>query len=90
MKNTILWSLVLLAPLLWTTTAHALFGVPDFAALAQRVTKARCHRPVGSSDVNTYRRIGHLSCSCACHSSLHAHAGAPLGWAISRPIPRQS
>ena len=38
MKNTILWSLVLLAPLLWTTTAHALFGVPDFAALAQRVT----------------------------------------------------
>ena len=31
-------SLVLLAPLLWTTTAHALFGVPDFAALAQRVT----------------------------------------------------
>ena len=24
-------------------------------------------------DVNTYRRIWHLSCSCACHSSLHAH-----------------
>ena len=38
MKNTILWTLVLFAPLLWTTTAHALFGVPDFAALAQRVT----------------------------------------------------
>ncbi len=38
MKNTILWSLVLFSPLLWTTTAHALFGVPDFAALAQRVT----------------------------------------------------
>ena len=38
MKNTILWTLVLFAPLLWTTTAHALFGIPDFAALAQRVT----------------------------------------------------
>ena len=38
MKNTILWSLVLFSPLLWTTTAHALFGIPDFAALAQRVT----------------------------------------------------
>ncbi len=38
MKRTILWTLVLFAPLLWTTTAHALFGVPDFAALAQRVT----------------------------------------------------
>ena len=38
MKNTILWTLVLFAPLLWTTTAHALFGLPDFAALAQRVT----------------------------------------------------
>ena len=38
MKKTILWTLVLFAPLLWTTTAHALFGVPDFAALAQRVT----------------------------------------------------
>ena len=24
-------------------------------------------------DVNTDGRIGHLSCSCACHSSLHAH-----------------
>ena len=38
MKNTILWSLVLFSPLLWTTTVHALFGIPDFAALAQRVT----------------------------------------------------
>ena len=38
MKNTILWLLVLFSPLLWTTTAHALFGIPDFAALAQRVT----------------------------------------------------
>ena len=24
-------------------------------------------------DVNAYGRIGYLSCSCACHSSLHAH-----------------
>ena len=38
MKKTILWTLVLFAPLMWTTTAHAIFGVPDFAALAQRVT----------------------------------------------------
>ena len=38
MKKTILWSLVLFAPLFWTTTVHALFGIPDFAALAQRVT----------------------------------------------------
>ena len=38
MKKMILWTIVLMTPLLWTTTAHALFGVPDFAALAQRVT----------------------------------------------------
>ena len=38
MKKTILWTLVLFAPLLWTTTAHAIFGIPDVAALAQRVT----------------------------------------------------
>ena len=38
MKKMILWSIVLFTPLLWTTTAHALFGIPDVAALAQRVT----------------------------------------------------
>ena len=38
MKKTALWTLVLFTPLLWNTTAHALFGVPDLAALAQRVT----------------------------------------------------
>ena len=38
MKKMILWTIVLMTPLLWTTTAHAIFGVPDFAALAQRVT----------------------------------------------------
>ena len=37
MKKMILWSIVLFTPLLWTTTAHALFGIPDVAALAQRV-----------------------------------------------------
>ena len=38
MKKMILWMIVLFAPLMWTTTAHAIFGVPDLAALAQRVT----------------------------------------------------
>ena len=38
MKNTILWTLVLFTPLLWTTSVHAIFGIPDVAALAQRVT----------------------------------------------------
>ena len=38
MKKMILWTIVLFTPLLWTTTAHAIFGIPDFAALAQRVT----------------------------------------------------
>ena len=38
MKNTILWTVVLFAPLLWTTSAQAIFGIPDVAALAQRVT----------------------------------------------------
>ena len=38
MKNMILWTIALFTPLLWTTTAHALFGIPDVAALAQRVT----------------------------------------------------
>ena len=38
MKKMILWTIVLLTPLLWTTTAHAIFGIPDVAALAQRVT----------------------------------------------------
>ena len=38
MKKMILWTIVLFAPLLWTTTTHAIFGLPDFAALAQRVT----------------------------------------------------
>ena len=38
MKKMILWTLALFTPLLWTTTAHALFGIPDVAALAQRVT----------------------------------------------------
>ena len=38
MKKMILWTLVLFAPLMWTTTAHAIFGIPDVAALAQRVT----------------------------------------------------
>ena len=37
MKKMILWTIVLFTPLLWTTTAHALFGIPDVAALAQRV-----------------------------------------------------
>ena len=37
MKKMILWTLVLFTPLLWTTTAHAIFGIPDVAALAQRV-----------------------------------------------------
>ena len=38
MKKMILWTIVLFTPLLWTTTAHAIFGIPDVAALAQRVT----------------------------------------------------
>ena len=38
MKKMILWTIALLTPLLWTTTAHAIFGIPDVAALAQRVT----------------------------------------------------
>ena len=38
MKTTILWTLVLFAPLMWTTSVHAIFGIPDLAALAQRVT----------------------------------------------------
>ena len=38
MQKMILWTIVLFTPLLWTTTAHALFGIPDVAALAQRVT----------------------------------------------------
>ena len=38
MKNTILWTVVLFAPLLWTTSVQAIFGIPDVAALAQRVT----------------------------------------------------
>ena len=38
MKKMILWTLVMLTPLLWTTTARAFIGVPDFAAIAQRVT----------------------------------------------------
>ena len=38
MKKMILWTVVLLGPLTWTTTAQAIFGIPDVAALAQRVT----------------------------------------------------
>ena len=38
MKKTILWTLVLFAPLMWTTSVHAIFGIPDVGALAQRVT----------------------------------------------------
>ena len=38
MKKMILWTIVLFTPLLWTTSVHALFGIPDVAALAQRVT----------------------------------------------------
>ena len=38
MKKMILWTIVLFTPLLWTTTAHAIFGIPDVAALVQRVT----------------------------------------------------
>ena len=38
MKKMILWTVVLLGPLTWTTTASAIFGIPDVAALAQRVT----------------------------------------------------
>ena len=38
MKTMILWTIVLFTPLLWTTTTHAIFGLPDVAALAQRVT----------------------------------------------------
>ena len=38
MKKMTLWTIVLFAPLMWTTTAHAIFGIPDFAAIAQRVT----------------------------------------------------
>ena len=38
MKKMILWTLVLFAPLMWTTSVQAIFGIPDVAALAQRVT----------------------------------------------------
>ncbi len=38
MKKTILWTVVLFTPLLWTTSVQAIFGIPDVAALAQRVT----------------------------------------------------
>ena len=38
MKKMILWTIVLFTPLLWTTSVHAIFGIPDVAALAQRVT----------------------------------------------------
>ena len=38
MRKMILWTIVLFTPLVWTTTAHAIFGIPDVAALAQRVT----------------------------------------------------
>ena len=38
MQKMILWAIVLFTPLLWTTTTHAIFGLPDVAALAQRVT----------------------------------------------------
>ena len=38
MRKMILWTVVLLGPLTWTTTASAIFGIPDVAALAQRVT----------------------------------------------------
>ena len=38
MRKMILWTIVLFTPLLWTTTTHAIFGLPDVAALAQRVT----------------------------------------------------
>ena len=38
MKKMILWTVALFTPLLWTTSVHAIFGIPDVAALAQRVT----------------------------------------------------
>ena len=38
MKKIAVWTIMFLTPLLWTTTAHAIFGIPDVAALAQRVT----------------------------------------------------
>ena len=38
MKKMTLWTIVLFTPLLWTTSVHAIFGIPDFAAMAQRVT----------------------------------------------------
>ena len=38
MKKMILWTIALLTPLLWTTSVQAIFGIPDVAALAQRVT----------------------------------------------------
>ena len=38
MKKMILWTIVLLTSLLWTTSVQAIFGIPDVAALAQRVT----------------------------------------------------
>ena len=38
MKKMILWTIALFTPLLWTTSVHAIFGIPDVAALAQRVT----------------------------------------------------
>ena len=38
MKKMICWALVLFSPLIGGTTAQAIFGIPDVAALAQRVT----------------------------------------------------
>ena len=38
MKKMICWALVLFSPLIGGTTAHAIFGIPDVAAIAQRVT----------------------------------------------------
>ncbi len=38
MRKMILWTIVLFTPLMWTTSVHAILGIPDMAALAQRVT----------------------------------------------------
>ncbi len=38
MKKMMCWVLVLFSPLIGGTTAHAIFGIPDMAAIAQRVT----------------------------------------------------
>ena len=38
MKKMMCWVLVLFSPLIGGTTAHAIFGIPDVAAIAQRVT----------------------------------------------------